>query len=48
MNATSANDIESRELIQMRSAIEGAITAIMMVDRDLVVTYANKSALSLL
>ncbi|MCF6323286.1 MAG: methyl-accepting chemotaxis protein [Gammaproteobacteria bacterium] len=48
VNATAASDDESRELIQMRSAIEGAITAIMMVDRDLVVTYANQSAFSLL
>ncbi len=48
VNALDASDDESRELIQMRSAIEGAITAIMMVDRDLVITYANQSALSLL
>ncbi len=48
VNAPAASGDESRELTQMRSAIEGAITAIMMVDRDLVITYANQSAFSLL
>ncbi len=47
-NTAAASSDEALELIQMRSAIESAITAIMMVDRDLVVTYANQSALSLL
>ena len=32
----------------MRSAVEGAMTAIMMIDRDLNVTYANKSTIDLL
>jgi len=44
----AASNEESLELTQMRSAIEGAMTAIMMVDRDLVITYANQSAVSLL
>ncbi|WP_018953819.1 methyl-accepting chemotaxis protein [Thioalkalivibrio sulfidiphilus] len=36
------------ELNRMRSAVDGAMTAIMMVDRDLVITYANKSTIELL
>lgn len=36
------------ELVRMRSAVNGAMTAIMMIDRDLVITYANKSTVDLL
>ena len=49
MASTSAAVIhENEELTRMQSAIEGAMTAIMMVDRDLVITYANKATLNLL
>jgi len=42
--ATKTND----ELTRMQSAIDGAMTAIMMVDRDLVITYANAATIKLL
>lgn len=38
----------SDELMRLRSAVDGAMTAIMMIDRDLNVTYANKSTIDLL
>ncbi|WP_082850196.1 methyl-accepting chemotaxis protein [Halioglobus sp. HI00S01] len=38
----------AEELSRMRSAVDGAMTAIMMVDRDFVVTYANQATLDLL
>ena len=44
-------DIESSavtELTKMRGAIDGAMTAIMMVDRNFVITYANNSTQALL
>ncbi len=40
--------INSEEVTRLRSALDNAMTAIMMVDRDLVITYANKSVLELL
>ena len=39
---------ENTELTRLRSAVENTLTAIMMVDRDLVVTYANKATMELL
>lgn len=36
------------ELLKMKSAVDGALTAIMMIDRDLTITYVNKSTMTLL
>ncbi|WP_438971110.1 methyl-accepting chemotaxis protein [Methylophaga sp.] len=36
------------ELVRMRSAVDGAMTAIMMVDRDFNITYANEATLQML
>ncbi len=38
-----SNDDFYQELIRMRAAVDGAMTAIMMIDRDLKITYANDS-----
>ena len=43
--ASTAGDAE---LLRLRSAVDRAMTAIMMVDRDLTVTYANESTRKLL
>jgi len=42
------DDSAVTELAKLRGAIDGAMTAIMMVDRDFVVTYANQSTQTLL
>ena len=42
------DDELSEDLIRARSAIDGAMTAIMMIDRDFNITYANRSTLSML
>ena len=47
-NTNAAVTKENEQLTLMQSAIEGAMTAIMMVDRDLVITYANKATIDLL
>lgn len=39
---------ENEELTRMTSAVDGAMTAIMMIDRDFTITYANQSTLDLL
>jgi methyl-accepting chemotaxis protein len=39
---------ESEELIRMRSAVDGAMTAIMMIDRDFNITYVNDSTVAML
>ena len=39
---------DSAELTRMRSAVDGAMTAIMMIDRDFNITYANKSTVDML
>ncbi len=39
---------DSAELTRMRSAVDGAMTAIMMIDRDFNITYANKSTIDML
>ena len=36
------------ELAKLRGAIDGAMTAIMMIDRDFIVTYVNKSTQALM
>lgn len=36
------------EVAKLQTTIEGAMTAIMMIDRDLVITYANSSTVELL
>ncbi len=36
------------EATRMRAAVDNAMTAIMMVDRELTITYANKSTIALL
>jgi methyl-accepting chemotaxis protein len=46
--AMSGQVSEEQELKTMRSTINGAMTAIMMIDRDFNVTYANNSTLSML
>ena len=43
-----ATQVESDELVRLRAAIDGSMTAVMMVDRDFVVTYVNASTKSLL
>ena len=39
---------DSAELVMMKSAVDGAMTAIMMIDRDFKITYANKSTVAML
>ena len=48
MSTNQAAAEVSQEDMQMRSAVDGAMTAMMMIDRDFKVTYANKSTLDLL
>lgn len=38
----------NQELVRMRSAVDGAMTAIMMVDRDFNITYANQATIAML
>lgn len=38
----------SEELIRMRSAVDGAMTAIMMIDRDFNITYVNNATVEML
>ena len=45
---SALNSEEMAEYQQMKAAVNGAMTAIMMVDRDFNVTYANKSTIDLL
>lgn len=39
---------DSEAVTRMQSAVDGAMTAIMMIDRDFNITYANKSTIDLL
>ena len=39
---------DSVAVTRMQSAVDGAMTAIMMIDRDFKITYANKSTIDLL
>ena len=47
-DVSGMSEAESAELTRMRSAVDGAMTAIMMIDRDFVITYANKSTIQML
>lgn len=40
--------IKDDEVARVRGAVDGAMTCIMMIDRDFVVTYANKATVELL
>ncbi len=39
---------KENEVVRLHGAVENAMTAIMMVDRELTITYANKSTIALL
>jgi len=43
--AQSGDDVEA---LRMKVAVDGAMTAIMMIDRDFSITYANKATVALL
>lgn len=45
---STAKSAEHNELVRLRSAVDGAMTAIMMIDRDLNITYVNEATRSLL
>ncbi|MGD8784714.1 MAG: methyl-accepting chemotaxis protein [Thioalkalispiraceae bacterium] len=47
-DVSGMTEAESAELTRMRSAVDGAMTAIMMIDRDFNITYANKSTIDML
>lgn len=44
---TPKTTVETQALNRTHAALEGAMTAVMMVDRDLIITYANKATLNL-
>jgi len=46
--ATEMNDTDANELANLRSAVGGAMQAMMMIDRDFNITYANQATLDLL
>jgi len=46
--ANTMNDDDVTELARLRSAIGGAMQAMMMIDRDFNVTYANQASIDLL
>ncbi|WP_409524132.1 methyl-accepting chemotaxis protein [Nitrincola sp. MINF-07-Sa-05] len=39
---------DNKDLVRVRSAVDGAMTAIMMVDRDFTIIYANRATLDML
>ena len=43
-----ASDADAIELARLRSAVGGAMQAVMMIDRDFNVTYANQASIDLL
>lgn len=45
--ANGAGGGESEEALRLRSAVDGSATAVMMVDRDLIITYANPATVKL-
>ena len=50
-NARGDDDMDpasKQELVRMRSAVDGAMTAIMMIDRDFNITYANQATIDML
>jgi len=46
--ANQMNDTDIDELARLRSAVGGAMQAMMMIDRDFEITYANQATLDLL
>lgn len=48
MEANTMAASDQQELIRMRAAVGGALTAIMMVDRDFNITYVNQSTIDML
>ncbi len=48
VNQAALSSEEMAEYQQMKAAVNGAMTAIMMIDRDFNVTYANKATVDLL
>ena len=46
--ATTMNDTDAAELARLRSAVGGAMQAMMMIDRDFKITYVNKATIDLL
>ena len=44
----AANIHDNDQVIRMQSAVDGAMTAIMMIDRDFNITYANASTMNLM
>ncbi len=48
VNQAALNSQDDVESTRMQAAVDGAMTAMMMVDRELVVTYANKATTDLL
>jgi len=48
VSAVEGSDDVAEELAKLKGAIDGAITCIMMIDRDLSITYANDSTIALL
>ncbi len=42
------NKIDYEELSRLRSAVNGVMSPIMMVDRDLIITYVNQATINLL
>lgn len=45
---TRARTGASDELVRMRAAVDGVLTPLMMVDRDLVITYVNRATVNLM
>lgn len=48
MNNNSENISDAQELARLRTAVDGAMQAIMMIDRDFNITYANQATMDLL
>jgi len=48
LGATTMNDTDAAELARLRSAVGGAMQAMMMIDRDFKITYVNKATKDLL
>lgn len=48
MDQIAINEEEAVELVRLRSAIDGAMQAMMMIDRDFNITYVNDSTVALL
>ena len=48
VGADDVDDDSKLELVRMRSAVDGAMTAIMMIDRDFNITYVNNATITML